>query len=80
MSFDAFCLLSANAQLYWVLEYGIYLAHRGGEAGTNLYYCSNEGRGFFVEISYDASQFHAMVVHSSNSLVVSFPLRWASWQ
>lgn len=67
MSFDAFCLLTPNAQLYWVFKHGTYLAHRGGEVGTNLYHCANEGRGFFVEISYDASQLQAMVVRSVSS-------------
>lgn len=71
MSFDNFCLLSPNAQLYWVFKCGIYLAHRGGEVGTNLYYCANKERGFFVEISYDASQLQAMVVRSfSNSVLL----------
>lgn len=66
MSFYAFLLLSPDAQLYWVFKHGTYLAHRGGEVATNLYQCADNGRGFFVELSYDASQLRAMVLRSFN--------------
>lgn len=67
MSFCAFLLLSPDAQLYWVFKHGTYLAHRGGEVGTNLYHCADNGRGFFVELSYDASYLCAMVLRSFNN-------------
>lgn len=49
-----------------MFKHGTYLAHRGGEVGTNLYQCADNGRGFFVELSYDASQLRAMVLRSFN--------------
>lgn len=71
MTFDAFCLLSDPAQLYWVLKYGTYLARRfENERGVNLYHCANEGRGFFAEVSYDEGRDRLIL----RSFVASEPL------
>jgi hypothetical protein len=37
----------------------------------NLYYCADEGRGFFVELGIDDGRGHAVVLHS---FVSSVPL------
>jgi hypothetical protein len=66
----SFKLLSPVVQLYWVLKHGTYLVQRWeDEGGINLYYCADTGRGFFVEVGYDASQHTAMVLRSFSSSV-----------
>jgi hypothetical protein len=61
-----------------VLKHGTYLAQRWeDEGGINLYYYADEGRGFFVEVGYDASQHAAIVLRS---FVSSVPLEaYAHW-
>lgn len=60
-----FTLMPATFQLTWVLAKGTYLARRGEEEGAvSLYYLPDEGRGFFVEVGYDAGQQGALVVRS----------------
>lgn len=44
-------------QLYWVFQYGTFLANRWEqEGGVNLYHLADEGRGFFVEVGIDEEQ------------------------
>lgn len=78
MSLHAFQLLSPVGQLYWVLKHGTYLAQRWEEdGGINLYHCAGDGRGFFVEVGYDACKQGAMVLRSFSS---SDPLEhYAHW-
>lgn len=72
MSFYAFRLLSPVVQLFWVLKHGTYLAQRwDDESGVNLYHCTDEGRGFFVEVGIDNSKGQAVVLRS---FVNSMPL------
>jgi hypothetical protein len=61
-----------------VLKHGTYLIQRWeAEGGINLYHCADAGRGFFVEVGYDASQHAALVPHS---FVSSVPLEaYAHW-
>jgi hypothetical protein len=58
VTFYAFRLLSPVVQLYWVLKHGTYLAQRweADDDGINLYYCADEGRGFFVEVGVEHEQ------------------------
>lgn len=57
MSFYSFRLLSATVQLYWVLRHGTYLAQRWeDQGGVNLYHCTGDGRGFFVEVGVEGDQ------------------------
>jgi hypothetical protein len=64
-SFYAFHLLSPVVQLFWVLKYGSYLAQRWDEdGGVNLYHCTDEDRGFFVEVGVDDGQGQAVVLRS----------------
>jgi hypothetical protein len=78
MTLYLFKLLSQEVQLRYVLERGTYLAQRWeDEGGINLYHCADEGRGFFVEVGYDASQHAALVLRSFSS---SVPLEdYAHW-
>lgn len=71
MTFDAFRQLSPRAQLLVVLMKGTYLAQRWDEevGGVNLYYLSDGGRGFFVEVAYDDDQARFVVLRSFNSSV-----------
>jgi hypothetical protein len=47
------------------------------EGGIKRYYCADEGRGFLVEVGYDASQHAAMVLRS---FVSAIPLAaYAHW-
>ena len=70
MSLYTFQLLSPAVQLYWVLKHGTFLAQRWeAEGGVNLYYCADEGRGFFVEVGYDESKQQAVVLRSFSSSV-----------
>jgi hypothetical protein len=73
MTFDAFCLLSPVVQLYWVLKHGTFLAQRweADDDGVNLYYCADEGRGFFVGIGVEYSQQELIVLRT---FVSSVPL------
>lgn len=57
VSFHAFHLLSPVVQLYWVLTHGTYLAQRWeSQGGVDLYYCPDEGRGFFAEIGVEQDE------------------------
>jgi hypothetical protein len=78
MTLYFFKLLSPEVQLRYVLERGTFLAQRWeDEGGINLYHLPDARRGFFVEISYDASQHGAMVLRSFHS---SVPLdAYAHW-
>ena len=60
-------------QLYWVLRHGTFLAQRweAGDEGVNLYHCTEEGRGFFVEVGMDEGQEQPVVLRS---FVSSVPL------
>jgi hypothetical protein len=71
MTFYAFRLLSPVMQLYWVLKHGTYLARRweADDDGVNLYYCADEGRGFFVEVGVDYGQEQPIVLRSFVSAV-----------
>ncbi len=71
MTLYAFRLLSPVGQLYWVLHHGTYLAQRweADEEGINLYYCADEGRGFFVEVGLAQDQGQALVLRSFGSSV-----------
>lgn len=65
MNVDNFRLLLPRAQLLLVLTEGMYVARRWEEEGSlNLYYLPCEGRGFFVEVGYNASQQGAFVLRS----------------
>lgn len=65
MNLSAFRNLSPGRQLYWVIHHGTYLAQRwDDERGVNLYHCTDDGRGFFVEVSLDDSQGQAVVLRS----------------
>jgi hypothetical protein len=70
MTFDTFRQLLSRAQLLRVLTEGTYLARRWEEEGSvNLYYLPDEGRGFFVEVSYNANKQGAFVLRSFCSSV-----------
>jgi hypothetical protein len=73
MTFYAFRQLSPVMQLYWVLKHGTFLAQRweADDEGVNLYYCADEGRGFFVEVGVDYGQDQPVVLRS---FVSSVPL------
>jgi hypothetical protein len=53
-------------QLYWVLKHGKFLAQRwaADDDGVNLYYCADEGRGFFMEVGVDYGQQEPIVFRS----------------
>jgi hypothetical protein len=71
MTLYKFRLLSPRAQLLLVLMEGTYLAQRWDEevGGVNLYYLSDEGRGFFVEAGYNDDQYCFVVLRSFSSSV-----------
>lgn len=51
MTLSQFRLLIPRAQLLHVLTAGTYLAQRWKSArGVNLYYLTDEARGFFAEV------------------------------
>lgn len=52
-------------QLAYVLQHGTYLAQRwDGMRGINLYFCKDDSRGFFIEVSFDAGWQQAVVLRS----------------
>jgi hypothetical protein len=58
-------------QFYWVLKYGTFLAKRweADDDGVNLYHCTDEDRGFFVEVVVDYGQEQPIVLWSFLSSV-----------
>lgn len=56
MTLHLFHLLAPPAQLLYTLHRGTYLAQRE-QAGDNvkLYYLPDQGRGFFIEVGYNAA-------------------------
>jgi hypothetical protein len=70
MTLDLFQQLLPRAQLLAALCEGTYLARRWEEEGAiALYYLPNGGRGFFVEVGYDAYQQGGFVLRSFSSNV-----------
>lgn len=65
MTLSQFRLLLPRAQLLHVLTAGTYLAQRWKSArGVNLYYLTNEARGFFAEVGYCDTTFETLVLRS----------------
>lgn len=65
MTLDAFRQLSLLQQLLHLFAEGTFLAQRWeNEGGVNLYYCVDEGRGFFVEVGYEEQLHCATILRS----------------
>ncbi|TVT40635.1 hypothetical protein FNT36_14295 [Hymenobacter setariae] len=65
MSLQDFQSFPPLLQLAKALKHGTFLAQRwNGESGVNLYYLTDEARGFFVEVGYDAATQDAVVLRS----------------
>jgi hypothetical protein len=77
MNFYAFRRFSPVVQLLWVIRHGAYLAQRWDDAcSVNLYYCEDDGRGFFMEVGIDDGRGQAVVLRSfvsSEPLEVQLP-------
>lgn len=70
MTLYLFKLLSPEVQVRYTVEYGTYLAQRWeDEGGVNLYYLTDGGRGFFVEVGWDRAHEQLVLLRSFCSAV-----------